>query len=83
MMVNKFTIKFEVDLINPKAHTLSVGRKKGTSTLNSELDEDEIWARQDELSESIAMDLTNQGLKLLGNPEIKSIKPKVERKRGS
>jgi hypothetical protein len=79
-MTNKFTIKFEVDVINPKEHTLSVGRKKGTSTLTTELDEDELQARLPDLSQSIAMDLTNRGTMLFNKPTIKSIKPFKERK---
>jgi hypothetical protein len=71
-----YTIKSEIDLINPKAHTLSVSRKNITTKFTSELSVDELFARKEEVSMIIAKVLTDSGYMIFNTPEIKSIKEK-------
>lgn len=72
--MTSYRIKFEVDLVNPGSHTLSIGRKNGTMKLESEFTIDQLWDSKDGVSKQIAVDLTNQGLMVFSTPEIKSIK---------
>lgn len=79
----KYKIKFEVNLISPNAHTLSVSRKRGTSNFESELSIYDLLPRREEIGHVISKDLTNQGLMVFSAPEIIEIKewhPKATRR---
>lgn len=79
----KYKIKFEVNLISPNSHTLTVSRKKGTTNLESELSIYDLLKRTNELAQVVANDLTSHGLMVFSAPEIVEIKewhPKEKRR---